>query len=267
MIQSVWYEGFYNMQGRHQAFVADTDGATGRIDDLVLLAHGNSLSGSNVITKINGTAYHWHIEGQHDPPDANGDTAFQFANLSNSFVRFVTNAKNCFTAPDASHSIISVDRSCTPFAPNALLVSAASTSIPSLATLTFSHAGSTTLSPQSANGAFTVTVPAATGQFAVTANPAVSTVAPTISSGFGTSPRIALQNGTAAFEIVVGSNPATTGVIALPAATNGWACQAEDMSNLGVTTRETAFTATSVSFSAAPSWGAGDQLLVTCTAF
>ena len=94
-----------------------------------------------------------------------------------------------------------------------------------------------------------------------------STVAPAISSGFGTSPSIVEQNGTAAFEVNVGTGgTAKSGVIGLPAAAHGWACQATDMTtNDG--TRETAFSTTSVTLTAARAWTAGDVLLITCGAF
>lgn len=49
--------------------------------------------------------------------------------------------------------------------------------------------------------------------------------APTISSGFGTSPSIVASNGTAAFTVDVGTGgTATNGVIAMPVATTGWLC-------------------------------------------
>jgi hypothetical protein len=51
----------------------------------------------------------------------------------------------------------------------------------------------------------------------------ISTTAPTISSGFGTSPSIVNNNGTPAFTINVGTGgTASSGVIGMPAAANGW---------------------------------------------
>jgi len=91
--------------------------------------------------------------------------------------------------------------------------------------------------------------------------------APSISSGFGSSPSIAQQNGSAAFEVNVGTGgSATSGVIGLPAATNGWSCTAVDM-NTNIVTRETAFTTTTVTLTAASAWTASDKLLVNCGAF
>jgi pectate lyase-like protein len=50
-------------------------------------------------------------------------------------------------------------------------------------------------------------------------------VAPTISSGFGTGASIASNNGTATFRLNVGTGgTASSGVIGLPTATNGWNC-------------------------------------------
>ena len=114
----------------------------------------------------------------------------------------------------------------------------------------------------------TVALPDETGQIPVTANQYVSTTAPTIASGFGTRPSIVQQNGTAAFEINVGiGGTATTGTVALPMAANGWVCKADDMNTMSVSTRETAFTSTSVTFTASTAWAANDKLLVTCGAF
>jgi hypothetical protein len=95
----------------------------------------------------------------------------------------------------------------------------------------------------------------------------LSATAPTISSGFGTSPSIVQQNGTAAFEVNVGTGgSATSGVIGLPTAANGWSCTAIDM-NTNDVTRETAFTTATVTLTAASAWTASDKLLVNCGAF
>ncbi len=101
----------------------------------------------------------------------------------------------------------------------------------------------------------------------VTNNIVASGAAPTISSGFGTSASIIQQNGTQAFEINVGTGgTATSGVIGLPAAVNGWSCQVSDMST-NIVTRETAFTVSSVTLTAASAWTASDKLLINCGAF
>src|SRR6185437_15606169 len=64
--------------------------------------------------------------------------------------------------------------------------------------------------------------------------------APTLGSGWGTTPSVVAANGTAAFEINVGTGGvATSGTVSfLKSATTGWACQATDM-NSNIVTRET----------------------------
>lgn len=68
--------------------------------------------------------------------------------------------------------------------------------------------------------------------------------APTISSGFGTSPSVTANNGVAHFTINVGTGGvATSGVIGLPATTNSWLCFCEDITTPGANrTRMTAST-------------------------
>jgi len=77
----------------------------------------------------------------------------------------------------------------------------------------------------------------------------MSQTAPTISSGFGTLPSIVKSNGTAVFTVNVGTGgTATTGVVAFPAASNGWACTVRDLtSNSSFVTDQTATTTTTVS--------------------
>lgn len=96
-----------------------------------------------------------------------------------------------------------------------------------------------------------------------------STTAPSISSGFGTSPSIVNSNGTASFQINVGTGgTATSGVIGLPTATNGWTCFCADITTPGANvTRMTANSTTSctvtnvaMSTGAATAWTASDKL-------
>lgn len=102
--------------------------------------------------------------------------------------------------------------------------------------------------------------------------------APTISSGFGTSPSITAQNGSCAFQVNVGTGGvANSGVILFPtAAANGWACHAEDVTSQSPTiflTRQVSVTtlrATLQNFDATGAvqpWAASDSLLVGCTAY
>jgi len=98
-------------------------------------------------------------------------------------------------------------------------------------------------------------------------NPLLFNTAPTIASGFGTSPSIVNSNGTAVFEVNVGTGgSATSGVLTMPTAINGWGCLVQDM-NTNDITRATAFTTTSVTLTAASAWTASDKLIVQCEAF
>lgn len=104
-----------------------------------------------------------------------------------------------------------------------------------------------------------------------------SAVAPTIASGFGTSPSITASNGTAAFEVHVGTGGTSgSGNINLPTAAHGWACDAHDITTVSTAIFSTKqiSTATNVAgfanYSTSGSqaaWGAGDNLLVKCSAF
>jgi hypothetical protein len=92
--------------------------------------------------------------------------------------------------------------------------------------------------------------------------------APTISSGFGTTPSIASNNGTFTFRVNVGSGAtATSGVIGLPTATTGWNCVVQDSTTAAKETRVTASTTASVTVTAASAWGANDILIFICMAY
>lgn len=90
---------------------------------------------------------------------------------------------------------------------------------------------------------------------------------PTISSGFGTSPSVVAGNGVngpASFTVNVGTGgSATSGVLGLATAANGWNCFATDQST-NVVTRQTASTASTATLTAASAWTASDVLLVSC---
>jgi len=113
---------------------------------------------------------------------------------------------------------------------------------------------------------------------AVTGSDIVIMTAPTISSGFGTTPSIANSNGTASFIVNVGTGgTATAGVIGLPAATTGWNCYVTDLTaaagHTGLRTYQTASTTNSVtvesqnSAGAATAWATGSLLRVSCFGF
>lgn len=101
-----------------------------------------------------------------------------------------------------------------------------------------------------------------------------SATAPTISSGFGTSPSIVASNGTCSFQINVGTGgSATSGVIGLPTATTGWVCAVTDITTESTTvffTKQTASSTTTATVgnfntsAAAAAWVASDKLNVSC---
>jgi hypothetical protein len=102
--------------------------------------------------------------------------------------------------------------------------------------------------------------------------------APTISSGFGTSPSVSHSNGTAAFTINVGTGgTASTGTIGLPAAFTGWHVECTDVTTQSATvdvTRQTGVgTTTTVpignftSGGIAGAWGSADVLVCGAMAY
>jgi len=108
-------------------------------------------------------------------------------------------------------------------------------------------------------------------------NVLVSSTAPTIASGFGSGASIAHNNGTAAFTINVGTGgSASSGVIGLPAAPNGWACHADDLTTQSTSVAQTAQTASTTTSATltqysdvkvATAWAANDILSVSCFAY
>jgi hypothetical protein len=102
------------------------------------------------------------------------------------------------------------------------------------------------------------------------ANMLLSKTAPTIASGFGTSPSIAKNNGAPTFTVNVGTGgTASSGTIGLPTAANGWYVWCQDESSFSTTvfiTRQTGGSTTSVSIANYSSsavlspWASGDTL-------
>ena len=118
--------------------------------------------------------------------------------------------------------------------------------------------------------------PTITGGITLGSNLTFSASAPTISSGFGTSPSV--TGGTAtSFEVNVGTGgTATSGVIGLPTATTGWNCSAQDITTTSATvymTKQTASTISTATFGnfntsgAAAAWVASDKLRINCVAY
>lgn len=106
-----------------------------------------------------------------------------------------------------------------------------------------------------------------------------SDTAPTIASGFGTSPSVTASNGATVILVNVGTGgSATSGVLTMPAATAGWACHVNDITaaagHVAYNTRQTASTTTSVtienqttSTGAAVAWAASDVVRLICAAY
>lgn len=140
-------------------------------------------------------------------------------------------------------------------------------------TLAFSSAGY--FQSTSAGTAFSIGT--AGGQFSLAAAMLFQRTAPTISSGFGTSPSIVASNGSAAFEVNVGGGgAATSGVIGLPTATTGWNCACTDITTASATvflTKQTASATTSCTVGnfntagAAAAWVASDKLRCIAMAY
>lgn len=135
-----------------------------------------------------------------------------------------------------------------------------------------------------ANGGFVVGLTTDPGAGVISANAgykittklAWSATAPTVSSGFCTSPSISNSNGTAAFTVTIGSAcAASTGVLTMPTANAGWACNFRNVTNNAANApSQTASTVTSVSVTnyvrttgVAGNWTASDVIVVDCAAY
>ena len=102
-----------------------------------------------------------------------------------------------------------------------------------------------------------------------------SSTAPTISSGFGTTPLIVNQNGTAAFSVNVGTGgTASAGVIGLPVAAHDWNCAViNPVTGAGTFTQMSALATNSATFTnytlataVAVAWPASYILRINCVA-
>jgi hypothetical protein len=98
--------------------------------------------------------------------------------------------------------------------------------------------------------------------------------APTIASGFCTSPAILSNNGTYGFQIQIGTSCAgSVGVVTMPAAVHGWICKAENESaTANNAVAQTSYTTTSITLTNfsrttgfAANWSAADVIEVMCT--
>lgn len=100
--------------------------------------------------------------------------------------------------------------------------------------------------------------------------------APTLSGFGGTGVVIANSNGTAAWDVNVGTvAPGSTGSFVLPAAANGWICQCSDITTSGTNeTKQTGSSTTgctitnyNTTLGTAANWTASDHLFCTSVAF
>lgn len=115
------------------------------------------------------------------------------------------------------------------------------------------------------------------GSLSVFGGLVLANVVPTISSGFGTSPSIGLNTGAIGFKLTVGTGgTATSGILSMPTASQGWNCYANDVTTQSATvfsTKMIASTTTTVTlanFSTSgvqAAWTAGDTLVVSCVGF
>jgi hypothetical protein len=102
----------------------------------------------------------------------------------------------------------------------------------------------------------------------------ISQTNPTIASGFGASPFLSNQNGTAIFNVNVGTGgTASTGTLTLPPAAHYWGCTCQDVSTFSTSVfmcRASATNSTTVSITnfnssaVATPWGSGDYVNVQC---
>lgn len=98
----------------------------------------------------------------------------------------------------------------------------------------------------------------------------ISSTAPTITSGFGTSPTLGTGPASDSFDITIGSTPGTSGVIGMPTGTNNWNCHANDVTTPAELVFMTAHSNTSMTLSfynsslslTAPT--AADDIAVVC---
>lgn len=120
-------------------------------------------------------------------------------------------------------------------------------------------------------------VPAKFDQSISISNLIISSTSPTISSGFGTNASVVHNNGTAVFTVNVGTGrTASSGVIGLPRAANGWAVHCDDVTTQSTSvfiTKQTASSSTSATITqysdaAMPTaWAANDLLVCQASAY
>ncbi len=104
----------------------------------------------------------------------------------------------------------------------------------------------------------------------------IPNTAPTVASGFGTSPSIPVNNGASVFTLNVGTGgSAVAGVVTMPAAATGWACDATNSTHVAsfveavLPTSTTSITINNYSRTtgSAIAWTASDVLVVKCLGY
>jgi hypothetical protein len=131
------------------------------------------------------------------------------------------------------------------------------------------------LADDSNYGPFVASTLQAVGTFIIGNNITLSAIAPTISSGFGTSPSVTTTAGSALFTVNVGTGgAASSGVIGLPTAANGWGCTVNMEGVIPTTlTKQSANSTTTVTVTnytvatgATAAWTASTILTIKCMA-
>jgi hypothetical protein len=93
-----------------------------------------------------------------------------------------------------------------------------------------------------------------------------SATAPAYSSGFSSGTPMITGSNSSTFLVQIGTTPGATGILTMPAGSTGWNCLGVDRSTATGTIRETATSATSVTF-ALGSTVASDVLQFQCTGY
>src|SRR5208283_4727707 len=107
------------------------------------------------------------------------------------------------------------------------------------------------------------------------ANSLIINTAPTITSGFNTSGQsISASNGTAAFNVTIGTGAAqNTGVLAMPTATTGWTCFANNLNRADLIQQTATGTASvtltnyGLTIGTPVNWTNSDVIHVSCFAY
>lgn len=190
-------------------------------------------------------------------------------------------AGNCRVYADSTATVMtflnSTGGNCLTTSTTGQLVFNSSGVLAGIANFTWTAGTHTLASDSSANIDFSLAASFKIPSLTSTGGLLQSTTAPTISSGFGTTPSIVNSNSTQVFTINVGTGgTATSGVIGLPAAAHGWSVSCNDITTTSTTvfftkqTGTTTTTATVGSFDtsgAASAWAASDVLSCMAAAY